>query len=64
MISSSLFVAHVSVKMPTKDRSLMDKIIYVIKIRLINTGELRIYKFKTMCNIIRSLFYKQVDCLL
>ena len=50
--------------MPTKDRSLMDKIIYVIKIRLINTGELRIYKFKTMCNIIRSLFYKQVDCLL
>jgi hypothetical protein len=28
-----------------------------------NIGELRIYKFKAMC-IIRSVFYKQVDCLL
>jgi hypothetical protein len=58
-----LAVAHVLVKLPTKGRSLMYKMIYVIKILLMNIGELRIYKFKAM-RIIMSVFYKQVDCLL
>jgi hypothetical protein len=58
-----LAVAHVLVKLPTKGRSLMYKIIYMIKILLMNIGELRIYKFKAM-RIIMSVFYKQVDCLL